>query len=99
MIPGSLSLSAPTHPIPTHHLAHPLGSPPGSVAANTLSGDVSTMGWWYGHLEPSTKGMDLWMRIVDVVALRWKQRCEKDQNGELSTQPQIYMTDGADEQL
>ncbi|KAI9637324.1 Pre-mRNA cleavage complex II protein Clp1-domain-containing protein [Dioszegia hungarica] len=80
LIPGSLSLSTPVHPIPTHHLAHPLGSPPGSVAANTLSGDVSTMGWWYGHVEPSTKGMDLWMKVVDEMAGRWKERCDKDPN-------------------
>lgn len=39
------------------------------------------MGWWYGHVEPSTKGMDLWMKVVDEMAVRWKERCDKDPNG------------------
>ncbi|ORX38582.1 hypothetical protein BD324DRAFT_621467 [Kockovaella imperatae] len=78
LIPGSLSLSTPSHPIPTHHLAHPLGSPPTSVPANTLGADVPTLGWWYGHPEPSNKGVDLWKKLVAGIGERWKERCAKD---------------------
>lgn len=25
--------------------------------------------------------MDLWMKVVDEMAVRWKERCDKDSNG------------------
>ncbi len=81
LIPGSLSISSPTHPLPTHHLAHPLGSPPTSVPANTLSADVPTLGWWYGHLEPTNRGTDTWRKLVTSMGERWRERCEKDPIG------------------
>ncbi|KAK4688997.1 polyribonucleotide 5'-hydroxyl-kinase, partial [Tremellales sp. Uapishka_1] len=78
LIPGSLSLSTPTHPLPTHHLAHPLGSPPTSLPSSSLAADVSTLGWWYGSTEPSNKGAEIWRKLVDQMGLRWQERCEKD---------------------
>ncbi|CAD6578790.1 MAG: Cleavage polyadenylation factor subunit clp1 [Tremellales sp. Tagirdzhanova-0007] len=81
LIPGCLSLSTPISPLPTHHLAHPLGSPPSSVPASTLSADVATLGWWYGHLEPANRGTDIWRKLVTTMGERWRERCEKDPIG------------------
>jgi len=83
LIPGSLSLSTPIQPLPSHHLAHPLGSPPTSIPASTLSADVATLGWWYGHLEPTNRGSDVWRKIVTSIGERWRERCEKDPIGKL----------------
>ncbi|ORY35433.1 hypothetical protein BCR39DRAFT_509714 [Naematelia encephala] len=80
LIPGSLSLSTPSDPLPTHHLAHPLGSPPGSVPSSSTSADVSTLGWWFGHLEPTTRGTDVWRKLVTSVGEAWTKRCDKDVN-------------------
>ncbi|EIW67326.1 hypothetical protein M231_02531 [Tremella mesenterica] len=78
LIPGSISLSLPSHPLPTHHVAHPFGSSPTSLPSSTLAADVSTVGWWYGHTEPSTKGSDIWKKLVSAMGERWKERCAKD---------------------
>ncbi|WVN90221.1 mRNA cleavage and polyadenylation factor Clp1 [Cryptococcus depauperatus CBS 7841] len=84
LIPGTLSLSSPSHPLPTHHLAHPLGSPPTSQPANTLSADVETVGWWLGALEPTTKNSDVWKVLVDNIAEGWRKRCEQDKKANAS---------------
>lgn len=78
LIPGTLSLSSPAHPIPTHHVAHPLGSPPASLPSNTLSADVPTLGWWYGQLEPTTRGVPIWSKIVTAMGDVWSERWRKD---------------------
>ncbi|EAL20505.1 hypothetical protein CNBE4250 [Cryptococcus deneoformans B-3501A] len=84
LIPGSLSISTPSHPIPTHHLAHPLGSPPASTAANTISGDVETASWWLGALEPTNKNAEVWRVLVEHMAEAWGMRCEKDKIANIS---------------
>ncbi|TXT15651.1 hypothetical protein VHUM_00154 [Vanrija humicola] len=78
LIPGTLSLATPAHPLPTHHLAHPFGSPPASVPSNTLSADVPTLGWWYGGLEPTTRGLPIWTKLVAAMGDAWAARCAKD---------------------
>ncbi|WWC71655.1 uncharacterized protein I206_105613 [Kwoniella pini CBS 10737] len=78
LIPGTLSLSTPSHPIPTHHLAHPFGSPPTSTPSNTLSADIPTIGWWLGGLEPSNKNAEVWKALVDRMGQEWNKRCETD---------------------
>ncbi|WVQ99907.1 hypothetical protein IAU59_007050 [Kwoniella sp. CBS 9459] len=78
LIPGTLSLSTPSHPIPTHHPAHPMGSPPTSTPSNTLSADVSTIGWWLGALEPTNRNAEVWRALVDRMGAAWEKRCEKD---------------------
>ncbi|WVF72692.1 mRNA cleavage and polyadenylation factor Clp1 [Kwoniella sp. CBS 6097] len=78
LIPGTLSLSTPSHPIPTHHPAHPMGSPPTSTPSNMLSADVPTIGWWLGALEPTNRNTEVWRALVEKMGVAWKQRCEKD---------------------
>lgn len=29
-------------------------------------------------MEPTTKGVDVWKKLVDAMAVRWKERCEKE---------------------
>ncbi|WVQ81929.1 hypothetical protein IAT38_004056 [Cryptococcus sp. DSM 104549] len=84
LIPGSLSLSTPSHPLPTHHIANPLGSPPTSTPSNTLSADVPTVGWWLGGLEPSNKNSEVWKALVEHLADAWTRRCEKDKKANMS---------------
>ncbi|OCF37831.1 mRNA cleavage and polyadenylation factor Clp1 [Kwoniella heveanensis BCC8398] len=78
LIPGTLSLSTPSHPIPTHHPAHPMGSPPTSTPSNMLSADVPTIGWWLGALEPTNKNAEVWRALVERMGAAWRKRCEKD---------------------
>ncbi|KAK8854866.1 hypothetical protein IAR55_003605 [Kwoniella newhampshirensis] len=78
LIPGTLSLSTPALPLPTHHLAQPLGSPPTSIPSNTLSADVPTVGWWLGGLEPTNRNAEVWKVLVSAMAQKWRDRCEKD---------------------
>ncbi|WVR07435.1 hypothetical protein IAU60_004476 [Kwoniella sp. DSM 27419] len=78
LVAGTLSLSTPSHPIPTHHLAHPMGSPPSSTPSNMLSADVPTVGWWLGALEPTNKNADVWKVLVEQMGQGWRRRCEKD---------------------
>lgn len=80
LIPGTLSLSTPSHPIPSHHVAHPFGSPPASLPSNTQSADVPTLGWWYGSLEPTTRGQPIWTKIVSAMGDAWRSRCAADAN-------------------
>ncbi|WWC63199.1 uncharacterized protein I303_105799 [Kwoniella dejecticola CBS 10117] len=78
LIPGTLSLSTPSHPIPTHHLTHPFGSPPTSTPSNTLSADIPTVGWWLGGLEPSNKNAEVWKVLIERMRQDWQKRCERD---------------------
>ncbi|WWD18985.1 hypothetical protein CI109_103442 [Kwoniella shandongensis] len=78
LIPGTISLSTPSIPLPTHHLAQPLGSPPTSIPSNTLSADVPTVGWWLGGLEPTNRNAEVWKALVSSMAQKWKDRCEQD---------------------
>ncbi|BEI81932.1 hypothetical protein CcaverHIS002_0210920 [Cutaneotrichosporon cavernicola] len=80
LIPGTLSLSTPNHPLPSHHLAHPFGGPPASLPSNTQSADVPTLGWWYGALEPSSRGTPIWHKLVTSMAEAWRARCTEDPN-------------------
>ena len=81
LIPGSLSMSTPQFPIPTHHPANPLGSPSTSDPLATMSSDVPTLGWWYGHLEPTARGIEVWRKVVTNMATRWADRCARDPTG------------------
>ncbi|WVW85727.1 hypothetical protein I302_107765 [Kwoniella bestiolae CBS 10118] len=78
LIPGTLSLSTPSHPIPTHQLAHPFGSPPTSTPSNTLSADIPTVGWWLGGLEPTNRNAEVWKVLIERMGEDWKKRCERD---------------------
>jgi len=73
-----LSLSTPQFPIPTHHPSNPLGSPPTTDPLATMASDVPTLGWWYGHLEPTTKGVDVWRKLVSAMAQKVAERCDRD---------------------
>jgi polyribonucleotide 5'-hydroxyl-kinase len=48
-----------------------------------MASDVPTLGWWYGHLEPTTKGVDVWKKLVSNMAQRFADRCARDPTGEL----------------
>ncbi|WWD02415.1 hypothetical protein V865_000454 [Kwoniella europaea PYCC6329] len=78
LIPGTISLSTPSHPLPTHHLAHPFGSPPTSTPSNTLSADIPTVGWWLGGLEPTNRNAEVWKVLIERMGEDWKKRCERD---------------------
>ncbi|WWC90798.1 uncharacterized protein L201_005735 [Kwoniella dendrophila CBS 6074] len=78
LIPGTISLSTPSHPLPTHHLAHPFGSPPTSTASSTLAADIPTVGWWLGGLEPTNKNAEVWKVLVGSMGEDWRKKCEKD---------------------
>ncbi|WRT68306.1 uncharacterized protein IL334_005282 [Kwoniella shivajii] len=78
LIPGTVSIATPSHPIPTHHLAHPFGSPPTSIPSNMLSADVATVGWWLGGLEPTNKNAEVWKVLIENMGSEWKNKCEKD---------------------
>ncbi|CAK9782848.1 hypothetical protein CC85DRAFT_120653 [Cutaneotrichosporon oleaginosum] len=80
LIPGTLSLSTPTHALPSHHLAHPFGSPPASLPSNTQSADVPTLGYWYGALEPTSRGAPIWHKLVASMSEAWRARCAEDAN-------------------
>ncbi|ODN92739.1 protein Clp1 [Cryptococcus wingfieldii CBS 7118] len=84
LIPGSISLSTPSHTLPTHHIAHPLGAPSTSTAGNTLSGNVETLAWWLGTNEPTSKNLEVWKLLVRNLADAWEKRCQQDKNAAVS---------------
>ena len=43
-----------------------------------MASDVPTLGWWYGHLEPTTKGVDVWRKLVSAMAQKVAERCDRD---------------------
>jgi polyribonucleotide 5'-hydroxyl-kinase len=93
LVAGSLSLSTPLHPLPSHHPAHSLGSTPTSMPSSSLATDIPTLAWWYGSTEPTTKQAGIWRKVVDDMGQRWKERCANDSIG-VSVFPRGAGTDG-----
>lgn len=46
-----------------------------------MASDVPTLGWWYGHLEPTTKGVDVWRKTISTMAQRLADRGDRDPTG------------------
>lgn len=42
---------------------------------------MPTVGWWYGHLEPTNKGADIWKRLVESIGEKLRDKVAKDQTG------------------